>query len=401
MRILIANKFMYPRGGDCVVALNTAELLRSQGHEVRLFAMDYPDNLPLADAAGYASRVSFDGSLGDKLKAVRRLLGGGDIRGAFRKVIRDFRPDVVHLHNIHSYLSPAIGEEAATAGVRVVWTQHDYKLICPSYSCRRPDGRNCEECFGGNLRVVHYRCMKGSLPASLMAYQEAVKWNRRRLERFTSAYICPSEFMGECLAKSGFSEDKIQVLCNFADPAKYKDYEPNEKPEPYFCYVGRLSTEKGVATLLKAAKEAGVRLKVAGTGPLAEELERMYADTPAIEFLGHLDASGVAETLRNASASVMPSECYENNPLGVIESLCLGTPVIGAEIGGIPELLRADGAGLRRGETFPSGDEKALAAMLRSFKASDYDRKRIAERARRDFSPERHYERLMKIYAPD
>lgn len=390
---------MYPRGGDCVVALNTASLLRAHGHEVRLYAMDYPDNLKLPDASGYASRVSFDGSLPEKLRAVRRLMGKGDVRESFRKVIREFRPDVVHLHNIHSYLSPVIGEIAASMGVRVVWTMHDYKLICPAYSCRRPDGSNCELCFGGNLHVAHLRCMKGSYPASFIASLEAKRWNRARLQRFCSAFICPSEFMAECMNKAGFRSDLLRVLNNFADPAKFEGREPCIMPEPYFCYVGRLSEEKGVATLLRAARIAGVRLKVAGDGPLRESLQRAYEDVASIEFLGHLDASGVAEVLSRASASVIPSEWYENNPLGVIESLSLGTPVIGARIGGIPELIRDESDGLKRGETYPAGNAEALAELLLGFKADAYDRRRIAAAARERFSPGKHYETLMKIYS--
>lgn len=390
---------MYPRGGDCVVALNTASLLRAHGHEVRLYAMDYPDNLKLPDASGYASRVSFDGSLPEKLKAVRRLMGKGDVRESFRKVMREFRPDVVHLHNIHSYLSPIIGEIAASMGVRVVWTMHDYKLICPAYSCRRPDGSNCELCFGGNLHVAHLRCMKGSYPASLIASLEAKRWNRQRLERFCSAFICPSEFMAECMNKAGFRNDLLRVLNNFADPVKFEGRKPCIMPEPYFCYVGRLSEEKGVATLLRAARIAGVRLKVAGDGPLRESLQRAYEDVASIEFLGHLDASGVAEVLSRASASVIPSEWYENNPLGVIESLSLGTPVIGARIGGIPELIRDDSDGLKRGETYPAGNAEALAELLLGFKSDVYDRRRIAAAARERFSPGKHYEALMKIYS--
>lgn len=390
---------MYPRGGDCVVALNTASLLRAHGHEVRLYAMDYPDNLKLPDASGYASRVSFDGSLPEKLRAVRRLMGKGDVRESFRKVMREFRPDVVHLHNIHSYLSPVIGEIAASMGVRVVWTMHDYKLICPAYSCRRPDGSNCELCFGGNLHVAHLRCMKGSYPASLIASLEAKRWNRQRLERFCSAFICPSEFMAECMNKAGFRKDLLRVLNNFADPVKFEGREPGIMPEPYFCYVGRLSEEKGVATLLRAARIAGVRLKVAGDGPLRESLQRAYEDVASIEFLGHLDASGVAEVLSRASASVIPSEWYENNPLGVIESLSLGTPVIGARIGGIPELIRDDSDGLKRGETYPAGNAEALAELLLGFKSDAYDRRRIAAAARERFSPGKHYEALMKIYS--
>ncbi len=397
MRILIVNKFMYPRGGDCIVALNTARLLREHGHEVRLFAMDYPDNLDVPDAAGYAPEVRFDGSASEKLKAFRRLMGKGPVRKAFGRVMDEFRPDVVHLHNIHSYLSPVVGEIAARKGVRVVWTLHDYKLLCPSYNCLRPDGTVCEECFGGNLKVSHFRCMKGGRAASFIARLEGSKWHKFRLENFTSKFICPSRFMAECMKKGEYAPEKLEVLCNFADPEKYEGREVVENPDGYFCYAGRLSREKGVTTLVEAAHKAHVRLTLAGDGPLKAELEERYKDNPMIKFTGYMNAGDVAILMSHAKASVLPSEWYENNPLGVIESLSLGVPAIGARIGGIPELLEPLG-GVATGETFTSGDLDELTAKLRDFDASAYDRKAISAAARSEFSPEKHYEKLLEIY---
>lgn len=401
MRILICNKFMYPRGGDCNVALATARMLRAEGHEVRLFAMQYPDNLDVPDASGYVSRVDFSAGLVSKLKAVRRMLGKGDIRASFRRVMEEFRPDVVHLHNIHSYLSPVIGEIAASAGVRTVWTLHDYKPVCPAYSCRRPDGSNCEECFGGNLHVVEHRCMKGSRAASLMAHLEARRWHRARLERFCPAFICPSAFMASCMERGGFGRERLHVLPNFVDSDKITS-EVSPLPGDYFCYIGRLSAEKGVETLLKAARTAGVRLVVTGDGPLRRKLEETYGSDGNIRFTGRLDGPGVIRILNGARASVMPSECYENNPLGVIESLCAGVPVIGADIAGIPELIATDSAAGKRcgGVLFPSGDASALARILSEFDPSDYDRRTIAADARRRFAWKTHYRALMEIYLP-
>lgn len=398
MKILICNKFMYPRGGDCNVALATSRLLESHGHEVRRFAMSYPDNLPLPESDTYASEVNFAGSIGSKLRAAARLMGMGDIRESFRKVMADFAPDVVHLHNIHSYLSPVIGEIAASMGARVVWTLHDYKLVCPAYSCRRPDGSVCTDCIGGRLMVMSRRCMKGSLTASALALAEARRWNRRRLERFTSVFICPSRFMAGCMARGGFNPTRLKVLSNFVDPGKIAG-RASDGSGGYFCYIGRLSAEKGVATLLDAAAKAGVRLIVAGDGPLREGLEGRYGGCPYIRFVGHLDSAGVVRLLENATCSVIPSECNENNPLGVIESLCAGVPVIGADIGGIPELITLPGQGeAADGHIFTPGDTEALSRLLENFDATAFDRQTIAARARNRFSEETHYAGLMEAY---
>ncbi|MCM1319260.1 MAG: glycosyltransferase [Muribaculaceae bacterium] len=404
MKVLIASKFFYTRGGAELVAIYTRQMLIEHGHQVRVFAMDYHDNIPLDEHDTFPTQVNPFGSLSDKVKAARRALGLGDVRIAARRALDEFQPDVVHLHNVHTYLSPIIAEEAHKRGIRVVWTLHDYKPICPSYSCRRPDGTICRECFRKPGAVLKYKCMKGSLPASILAWIEARRWDRKRLERCIDTFIAPSVFMGKKLVEAGFDKRKIEVLCNCLDPEKLKtlqEYKSTDKRqstnEPYFCYIGRLSHEKGVETMLKASDMAGIKLKVAGRGPLLEQLKATYGDNPNIQFLGHLDAPQVAILLRNAAASVLPSEWYENNPLGVIESLSAGTPVIGADMGGIPELIELG----KDGFTFPAFDAEALSnTMLRTLK-QPFDREDIAARAAIKFGRQTHYNKLIGIYKGD
>ena len=160
MKILIASKFFYPRGGAELVAINTRRLLMEHGHDVRVFAMRHAENIPLPDDNGYAPPVDFFGGIAGKLRGASRMLGKGSVSRAARRVLEEFRPDVVHMHNVHSYLSPVVAEIAKSMGIRVVWTLHDYKLICPAYSCRRPDGSICEDCFAsGPGGVLSHRCM--------------------------------------------------------------------------------------------------------------------------------------------------------------------------------------------------------------------------------------------------
>lgn len=398
MRILIASKFFYMRGGAELVAINTRRMLLEHGHEVRVLAMRYPENMQLPEQDGFPSEVRLFGSPADKFRGARRMLGMDDVRRCVNRTLDEFRPDVVHMHNVHSYLSPYVAEAAKRRGIRVVWTMHDYKPICPSYSCRRPDGTVCEECFTRPGAVVRHRCMKGSLPASLMAYIEGRRWSRERLERCVDTYIAPSAFMGEKMVQAGFDRRKIEVLCNFVDPDKMDTLTSARKAgregEPYFCYIGRLSREKGVETMLRAACRAGVALKVAGRGPLFETLRDRYGSRPGIDFLGHLDAPDVAALLRCSVASVLPSEWYENNPLGVIESLSTGTPVIGARMGGIPELIEEP----KDGFTYPAFDESALAGAMAKVLHTSFDRGDIERRAAARFGQDAHYARLISIY---
>lgn len=394
-RILIVNKFYYNRGGDCVASINLENLLRANGYEVAFFAMQYPENVASRYSKYFAPQIDFSkGGIAGKLRAFQRTLGIGDIRSSFTAILRDFHPDMVHLNNIHSYLSPVLAEVAKAHGCRVVWTLHDYKLLCPSYSCLR-DGKPCEMCFHDKSQVLRLRCMKGSLAASALAYIEALKWNRNRLERYTDAFICPSQFMALKMAQGGFSADKLKVLCNFIDPVKLKHLSNagNEPRQPYYCYIGRLSEEKGVRTLLKAASQLPYVLQVAGDGPLYDTLKKEYSDCKNIKLLGRIDADGVSELLSKTTFSVMPSECYENNPLGVIESLCAGTPVVGANIGGIPELISPES-----GIIFQSGDIESLKGATGKAFIIDWQNKKIQASALKRFSPQEHLKKLEEIY---
>ncbi len=399
MRVLIVSKFFYARGGADVVAMTTRDLLLKEGHEVQVFAMSYPQNVSLPESATWPSQIEFDGPLAAKIKAFSRLMGLDDVVNRFRRVLDRFRPDVVHFHNIHSYLSPIVVSMAHDFGVRTVWTVHDLKLVCPAYLGRRPNGALCTDCVDGRMHVMKYRCMKDSRIASFMAWLEALRWNRRKLSNATDVFIAPSLFMKKMLERGHiYGRQGISVLPNFIDPKKLRvilsaPRNENSAEEPFFAYVGRLSAEKGVKTLVLAAKKAGVRLKIAGDGPLRASLEEL-ARNAHVEFLGNLDAERVAELLRDASASVLPSECFENNPLSIIESLCAGTPVIGADIGGIPELIQPGISG----EHFISGSVDSLTQALRNFNAAAYDRRTIAREAIWRFSEHEHLFRLLQIY---
>lgn len=396
-RVLIVNKFYYHRGGDCVCTLNVEKLLGEQGHETAVYAMSYPENVDSQWSGYFASEVKFGGSPASLLRAVKRTLGMGDVKKSFRNILAEFKPDVVHLNNIHSYLSPVLAELAKEAGATVVWTLHDYKLICPSYSCTY-QGLPCEKCFSTKWDVVSRRCMKGSLAASVIAWLEALKWSRKRLERSVDRFICPSEFMYSKMAQAGFAESKMAVLCNFVDPVKLKVLSSSvagKREENSYCYIGRLSHEKGISELLEVASQLPqYQLMVAGDGPLGEQLRAKYGACDNIRFLGRLGAEDVTALLGRCRASIIPSRWYENNPLGVIESLCAGTPVIGAEIGGIPELI--DGS---CGVTYAWDDADALRDAIVSAMSRDWNHGEISRKSITRFSPEVHYKQLIEIYS--
>ena len=393
MKILIVNKFYYNRGGDCTCTINLEHMLHANGYETAVYAMDYPENIQTPFSKYFAKEVSFSGGIKNKLAAAARIFGGAGVKASFAKILNEFKPDIVHFNNIHSYLSPVIVKMAKDFGAKTIWTMHDYKLVCPSYSCLL-NGKSCELCIGGDKKnVLKTRCMKNSLSASLLAYLEAMKWSTDKLEKYTDVYVCPSKFMADKMAQGGFDKNKIKVVCNFIPDTMINNITVKTERKSYYAYVGRLSQEKGVATLIKVASQLPHTIKIAGDGPLAAELKDRYKDCKNIEFLGRLNSSQVAELLSNAKFSVMPSECYENNPMGVIESLCFGTPVIGAKIGGIPELLEPS-----NGMLFRSGDEKSLNKTIDTMWSLEYDYQQISKDSIERFNSRVYLNKVLDTY---
>lgn len=405
MRILLSNKFYYRRGGDCIYMLNLEQLLKQHGHEVAIFSMDYPENLDSPWKKYWPKNMS-------KLAAFTRPFGDGEVRRKFTALLDDFKPDVLHLNNIHTQLSPVIAEIAHVRGVRVVWTLHDTKLVCPCYTCTR-DGKWCDECFTDKKAVIRHKCMPGNIPGAIIGWREILKWNKSRLQACTDKFLPPSQFLADTMVKGGYSAEKMQVLCNFIDVSKVQN--PSLKKEDYYVYLGRINSSKGVPTLCKAASQLPYKLIVIGGGELLPELQAQYKDCANIEFIGQKNWDEFRPILEGARFMVLPAEWSENNPLTVIESQSLGTPVLGARIGGIPELICESGCagdaagkngtaqnagenGVANGMTFVSGDVEDLKAKIEQMFAAEFDYASIAKAAQARYNAEAYYERLMKVY---
>ncbi len=389
MKILLANKFYYRRGGDCIYMLNLEKLLKAHGHEVAVFAMDYPENMDTPWKKYFPKNMS-------KLMAFTRPFGSHEVKSTFKKLLDDFKPDVVHLNNVHTQLSPVMAELAHQRGIKVVWTLHDYKLLCPRYDCLKNGNTICETCFKGDKKAcLDNKCMKGSKLASFIGYKEAIVWNRERLEASTDVFICPSQFMADKMVQGEFSKSKMQTLCNFIDVEKCKfsstdgtdDVELLPKKEDYYCFIGRLSHEKGAKSLIEAANQLPYKLVIIGGGPLMDELKSVAHTN--IEFVGFKQWNDIKQLVGKARFSVIPSEWYENNPLSVIEAQCLGTPVLGANIGGIPELTDY---------TFSSGNIADLKTKIEKMWNSEFDYQQIASDAQHRYDAETYYDKLINIY---
>ena len=394
MKILLSNKYYYYRGGDCTYTIELEELLKEKGHEVAVFSMQHSSNLSSEYSGYFPSEIDFNEiRLNNFIASIIRPFGSQEVRRNFIRLINDFKPDILHLNNIHSQISPVIAKIAHERKIVVVWTLHDYKLLCPRYDCMR-EGKSCELCFSNKFNVVKYKCIKNSFAASLISYFESKVWNKNKIGNFTDLFICPSLFMLNSMLRGGFKKEKLITLSNFVNSNRLSLI-PNEKEE-YYCYIGRLSSEKGIETLLQAAMELPhYTLKIVGTGPLEQNLKAKYKKLH-IEFLGYKTWDVLKFLLAGAKCMVIPSEWYENNPLSVLESLSLGIPVIGANIGGIPELIDHGINGL----LFEPGNvidlKQKISFLWRnslSLRSSE-----IAADARFKFNADVHYKKLLEIY---
>lgn len=384
MRILLANKFYYRRGGDCIYTMELEQILKEHGNDVAIFAMDYPDNIDSPWKKYWPKYMS-------KLDAFTRPFGSSEVKKKFTALLDDFKPDVVHLNNIHTQLSPVIAEIAHKKGIRVVWTLHDTKLVCPCYTCMR-DGKPCYDCFTDKTAVIKHKCMPGNIPGSIIGYLEAKKWNKQRLENCVDLFLPPSQYMMDTVVKGGYNQDKFKVLCNFIDINKVQN--PKFEKSDYYVYLGRVNQVKGVKTLCKAASQLPYKLIIIGEGELLEELKDTYQENSNIDFLGKMDWNDFRPILEGAKFMVLPAEWSENNPLTVIESQSLGTPVLGANIGGIPELIEQGISG----EIFESGNINDLIKHINSMMQTTFDYSSISKNAQNRYNSETYYQNIIDYY---
>lgn len=346
MRILQVNKFYYPQGGADKYFINLTDALRKAGNEVIIFSMAHPANLPSEFSKYFVSQINFNNSSWrDKLKAPGRIIYSLEAKRKFKKLINDFRPDIIHLHNIYHQISPSILGVAKKAGIPVVMHLHDYKLICPNYQLFA-GGKVCEACKPKKYcKCAQKKCFKGSFTQSLLAslemfiHHSILKIYKKNIDIF----IAPSDFMKKKIVEFGWSAEKIKVIINpvFSETDKNINANQSELEEDYLLYFGRLSKEKGLNTLIEAAALTGAKLKFAGNGPEEESLkEAAKKNGVQADFLGFKDDAELRQIILKAKAVIIPSIWYENMPLSLLEALSLGKIVIAANIGGIPEIIK-------------------------------------------------------------
>ncbi|MEF8787493.1 MAG: glycosyltransferase [Planctomycetota bacterium] len=399
MKVVQVNKYLEPRAGADIVMLRTARLLRRKGHEVVLMGMEpRPGEEP--DFPTYSvCPVDYDNMQfwRERAAAAGRLLYSLEAKRCMQRLIERERPDVIHFHNIYHQLSPSIIDAAAEAGVPCGMTLHDYKLTCGIY-CHNRRGIVCEKCRDGRyLNVLRYRCTENSLPKSLLnAVEMYLHHTVLRIYRQVDAFIAPSQFMKDKMQELGF-RGRFVRLPYFLDA---DDFSPSHCPESRrIVYFGRLAPEKGLFTLLDAMQGLDLHLEVVGRGPLEKPLERKVArdGLDNVSFEGFQQQAELRRTIAGCRFAVVPSIWYENYPVSVMEAFALGKPVVGADIGGIPELIGDD-----RGLLFEPGSAEDLQGAMQRLSSDPGRVESMGRNARsfveRELSPEEHYEKLCHIY---
>lgn len=358
MKILMVNKFLYPNGGSETYMFKLGEYLTSLGHQVEYFGMEHPHRCVSNSAESYTENMDFhnSGALKKILMSMKTIYSA-EARKKIRKVLDNFKPDIVHLNNFNYQLTPSVileirkWEKETNKSVKIVYTAHDYQLICPNHMLNNPNtGENCEKCItDGFINCIKGKCIHGSTLKSVIGCAEAVFWNSNNVYNKIDKIICCSNFMKCKLDTNPVLKSKTVALHNFVDKAGKQDTDKKD----YFLYFGRFSQEKGINTLLKACSELpDVKFIFAGIGPLENEINKLSN----IENVGFKSGKELNDLISQAKASIYPSIWYENCPLSVMESISLGTPVIGSNIGGIPELIDDSKNGL----LFEAGNVKDL-----------------------------------------
>lgn len=353
MKILLVNWSWYATGGDWTYVENLHKLYEAHGHQVIPFSTHNKKNVYSPYSKYFVSAYDFkelnkNKTFNNGLKALRTSIISSDALAKLDRILSQHDIKVAHLHNIHHYITPAIIDKLHKRGIKILWTLHDYKIICPENSFVS-NGKVCEKCITGSFyHCALNRCKKHSLLASSLASFEAYYYHKKNTYNLVDHYLCPSNFIKGKFKKFGFDENKLFVtnLCydiSLVDKfiAENALAQTKVNGEKYILYVGRLEDIKGVKTLVTAVKNTSLNLKIAGIGSAQQEIIDLIKNENIanVEILGFKNKQEVFLLTKQAAFAVCPSEWYENFPFSISESFLFSKAVVGSNIGGIPELV--------------------------------------------------------------
>jgi len=399
MKIISVNKFYWNKGGSESVFFGEMELLESNGHEVVPFSMKAENNLESPYSKYFVENVDYSstGSSG-KIKAAMNIIYSFEARSKMKQLLQKFVPDIAHFHIFQHQISPSVFGPLREKKIPLVLTLHDLKPICPIYSMYT-NGAVCEACKGRKFyNCFIKKCTKGSRFKSLINTVEMYFHYMMGYYQNVDRYIAVSQFHRNKMLENGFKNEQVVYIPNYIDVDKF--HLPYED-KGYGLSFGRLSHEKGLDHLLEAiAITDKVPFYIAGTGPLEDELKLLVdqRNLKNIKFLGFVSGDELLNLISRASFTVISSIVYENCPMSVLESLALETPVIGADIGGIPELINNNVDGY----IYKPGNSQELAQKVSKIMEDTEKRKKMGEAGRKKiverFDKEQHYNKLHALY---
>ena len=405
MKILQINKFFFLKGGSERCFFDLSELLSKKGHQVYTWSTKYYKNFPWPDDNLFAEYSDFSKKEGFKkdLKKVLRIFWNREANKKLKKIIKQENPDIAHLHNIFSHLSPSIIYTLKKNNIPIIMTLHDYKLFCPNYKLFSKN-ELCFDCLKKNnfRSCFKKRCIKNSWIKSFIGYLEA-KWQKDflKITDKIDIFITPSLFIKRQSIRSGIPAEKVVYLPHFID----KDFSniKSNNSQKYILYFGRLSKEKGVNLLIQSyiknySKLFNWKIKILGDGPELEKLKELASEYSQIEFLGKKKGRELKEIISKAYLIVVPSLWPENLPYTILESFILKKVVLAAKIGGISEMIKENETGL----LFKLNDLNDLTKKINWAINNPKKIKEMGKKAKENilekYDPEKYYNKLIKIY---
>lgn len=396
----MVNKFHYIKGGSETYYFALKRMLEKEGHTVVDFSMKDEKNFPSQYSEYFVDHVDYAKAPGlkNKIRMAVGVIYSFEAKRKFEKLIKKEKPDLIHLHIFQHQLSPSILRVIKKNSIPAVYTAHDLKMVCLNYKMMH-HGRICEDCRDGNyMHCAKNRCVKESFAKSCVNVAEGYLHRWLKSYNAIDAIITPSAFYKKKFAEFGVDANRMIHIPNFLD----KDVPPvnaREDRKKYYLYFGRLSEEKGILTLVRAFERLQHPLYIVGTGPIKEMLGDyiLQRDLKNITLLGFKNGQELTDLVANAKAVIIPSEWYENGPYSAIEALQLGRPIIGADIGGIPELIDSNGV------LFKSGDTDDLTEKIVEFEMlSDEEYAALEMQScmlfKKHYTWESHYAMLEKVY---
>lgn len=400
MKILQLNKYYYQKGGAETVFFNTISALENRGHQVIPFALKNRKNRFSEYESYFVEYPELsESNIWTKIINTPKFIYNQQAAKQLERLILAEKPDIAHIHLLFNSLSVSILPVLQKYNIPTVMTVHDYRLICPAYTFTNGKGKICELCKDRHfIHCAQNRCSNGNLTNSMLLSLES---------SFRSCLYEPINYIDKFIFVSKFAQKKhiefnpayIQKAVQLYNFTLNIPTEINKTTNhKYLLYFGRLSNEKGINNLLEAMQNIPeIDLKIIGRGPLLKEIGNNYPKN--VSFLGFKEGQELKEYVKNAFFTIVPSEWYENNPLSIIESLSLGTPVIGSNIGGIPELIQDT----KTGFTFTMGSSTDLTKTIQ--KAIEMPDEKVHEMsiacnkfAQQHFSADKHLDSLISIY---